>query len=62
MKNIKEVRSKLSEVFAGLQDGTITPAIATELNNAAGKIINTVRVELEYAELRKVKPKIPFLE
>lgn len=62
MKNINEVREQLSTVFAGLKDGTITPGVATELNNSVGKIINSVKVELEYYALRKEKPEIKFLE
>lgn len=62
MKNITEVRAQLSEVFEMLKSGAIQPGTATELNNAAGKIINSVKVELEYYALRKEKPEIPFLK
>jgi hypothetical protein len=62
MKNIKELRSELSKVFMGLKDGSVSAAVATELNNTAGKMINSVKVELEYASLCKVKPNIAFLE
>jgi hypothetical protein len=31
------------------------------MNNSAGKIINSLKVELEYFALRKEKPNIPFL-
>lgn len=62
MKNIRELRNALAEVFKGLQSGNVTPAVACELNNAAGKMINSCKVELEYAALCKVKPAIPFLE
>ena len=62
MKNIKEVREQLTEVFKDLRDGSLEPKVASELNNSAGKIINTLKVELEYFSLRKEKPKIKFLE
>lgn len=62
MKNITEVREQLSEVFAMLKAGSIQPGTATELNNAAGKIINSLKVELEYYSQRKEKPEIPFLD
>ena len=32
------------------------------MNNAAGKIIGTVKVELEYSHLRGEKPNIAFLD
>ena len=62
MQNIKQLRNELSNVFTGLKDGSIEPKTATEMNNAAGKIINTVKVQLEYAALRKEKPEIDFLD
>ena len=62
MHNIIEVREQLSEVFNELRNGSLEPKIAAELNNSAGKIINTLKVELEYYSLRKEKPKIKFLE
>lgn len=61
MKNINEVREQLSDVFTELKAGTLTPKEASELNNCAGKIINSAKVELEYYALRKEKPEIRFL-
>lgn len=62
MKNIKELRSELSGIFAGLKNGTLDVKVASEMNNSAGKIINTVRAELEYSALSGEKRKIDFLE
>lgn len=62
MKNIEELRSELANIFNGLKSGDVEPKVAAELNNSAGKMINTVKVELEYAALRKKQPKIDFLE
>ena len=62
MKNITDLRKELITVFDGLKHGALTPAVATELNNAAGKIIATVKVQLEYSTLREEKPCIPFLK
>ena len=61
MKNIEEVRAELAAVFRGLKDGTIDTKVAGELTNCAGKIINTLKVELEFAAQRKETPNIPFL-
>lgn len=61
MKNVIQLRSELCEVFDGLRAGTIECPRAKEIVNAAGKIINTVRIELEYAALRKETPVIEFL-
>lgn len=62
MKNIQEVRAELAAVFKGLKDGTVDTKVAGELNNCAGKIINTLKVELEFAALRKESPSIPFMQ
>lgn len=61
MKNITELRDELAAVFAGLKNGTLEHTQAAEMNNAAGKIINTVKVQLEYATMRKEEPNIPFM-
>lgn len=61
MRNIDTLRDQAYDVFEGLRNGTVDPKAAVEMNNAVGKIINTVKVELEYAELSKTTPNIPFL-
>ena len=61
MKNITELRDELAAVFAGLKNGTLEPKQAVEMNTAAGKIINTVKVQLEYADMRGEEPNIPFM-
>jgi hypothetical protein len=61
MNNIVELRKELSSIFQGLLDGTVENKDACELNNTAGKIINTVKVQLVYAALRKEMPDIAFL-
>lgn len=62
MQNIKELRDELAEVFTNLKKGKIENKTAAEMNNAAGKMINTVKLELEYSALNKSKKKIEFLE
>ena len=62
MKNTNELRGELVKVFNDLKSGAISPVIAGELNNAVGKIINSVKLDLEYAALRKEKPEINFLK
>lgn len=60
--NVAELRNELTKVFCELRSGTIELPRAAELNNTAGKILNTIRVELAKAALCGEKPKIPFLE
>lgn len=62
MKTINELRDELLCVFDSLKSGETDVKVAAEMNNTAGKIIGTVKVELEYAELKKEAPSIAFLE
>jgi len=61
MNNIIALRNELSAIFQGLLDGSVENKDAVELNNTAGKIINTIKVQLVYAALRKESPDIAFL-
>lgn len=61
MKNIVELRKELSQVVEDLKAKRIEPKTAKELNNAVGKVIASVKVQLEYAAMRKEKPRIGFL-
>lgn len=61
MQNVIQLREQLCEVFEELRNDIIEPANAKELVNAAGKIINSVKLELEYALMRKETPVIEFL-
>jgi hypothetical protein len=61
MKNVIELRNQLCEVFDEIRNSEIELNQAKELVNAAGKIINSVKLELEYAALRKETPIIEFL-
>lgn len=61
MKNVVDLRNELVAIFDQLKAREISHADAKELNNCAGKIINSVKVELEYAGLCKVTPNIAFL-
>ena len=48
-------------MFDKLRDGDMDLKQAAEINNTAGKIINTAKVQLAYAALRGEHPTIPFL-
>lgn len=61
MTTITDIRDQLIEVFNGLRDGTIDTKEAVEINNTAGKIINTAKVQIAYSALRGEAPYIPFL-
>jgi hypothetical protein len=62
MKNVTELRDQLSQVFTDLRGGSIKHTDAAELANIAGKMINSVKVQLDYYALRKQSPNIDFLK
>ena len=61
MQTIEEVRQEALKLFEGIRDGKIPHKEAKEMNNAIGKIVGTIRVQLDYAELREEIPNIDFL-
>ncbi len=61
MTTITDIRDQLIQVFNGLRDGTIDTKAAVEVNNTAGKIIGTAKVQLAYHAIRGESPVIPFL-
>lgn len=60
--NATELRKDLLTVYDQLRAGKIQPKDAKEINNTAGKIIASAKVQLEYAQLRDEKPEIDFLK
>lgn len=62
MTTITDIRNDLVNVFNRLRDGTMEAKDAVEINNTAGKIISSVKVQLAYAALRNEQPDIPFLK
>lgn len=62
MNNITELREATLAVINDLRDGKIPPSVAVEMNNAIGKACMTVKLQLEYAALRKEKPDIEFMK
>jgi hypothetical protein len=62
MTTITNIRDNLIEVFNGLRDGSIDAKDAVEINNTAGKIINSAKVQIAYSALRGEAPYIPFLD
>jgi len=62
VKNMNELRTKLSSVMDRVEKDKAFIPQAMEINNAAGKLIGTVRTELEYYKLRREKPpRMPFV-
>jgi len=62
MQNITELRKALTRNYAEMENGSMDLKLGSELCNVAGKIINSLKVELEYNSLMKNNKKIEFLE
>lgn len=62
MKNLDQVRDRLSTIFDQLESGEIDTKKAAEFANLAGKMINSAKVQVEYYALKKEVPSISFLD
>lgn len=60
--NITELRTVLCETIAAVRAKEITPDAAEAVSNASGKIVASLRVELEYRRMRGEVPVLPFIE
>jgi hypothetical protein len=60
--NIEQLRDQLLDVFLETRAGTTKHYVAKETTNTAGKILGSIKLELEYAAMRGEKPEIAFLD
>ena len=61
-QSINEIRAILCQVIEGVSSQTIRPDAAEAISNASGKIIASLRVELEYRRQRGERPEMPFIK
>ena len=61
MQNITELRTSLADNYESMKAKTMDLKMGKELANTAGKIINSLKVELEYNSMMDFKKEIPFL-
>lgn len=59
--SITGIRDHLLDVFNSLRNGTMDAKDAVEINNTAGKIISSLKVQLAYHAMRQERPEIEFL-
>ena len=62
MKNIIELRNEIIEVFDSLKSNKMDYKKAKELNHSAGKIMTSLKMQMEYSKLHKKKVKIEFMD
>ena len=61
VKTMDDLRMILSEQINRLKQGNTTAANVNAITNATGKILSTIKLEMEYAKLTGRKPIIPFI-
>jgi len=62
MKDIEALRDELATMYDKVKANKVDADQAKMLTNVAGKIIGSLRVELEYAALNGEEPDIKFLK
>lgn len=60
-KDITELRDQLLDAFDCVKTDPRRAMQVKEMSNAAGKVLGTVKAQLEYALLKGEEPDIPFL-
>ena len=58
---MNELRAVLADEIAKIREGTTTAAQVNAISNATGKILSTVRLEMEYYKLVGGTPNIPMM-
>jgi hypothetical protein len=62
MKNMNDIRAMLCEEIEALRNKETTPANVNAIVNATGKILSTIKLEMEYAKLAGKEPKMDFIQ
>ncbi len=61
INTVEELRNFMSEELERLRNKESTPASANAAANIAGKVMSSVKMELEYNKMVGASPSIPFL-
>lgn len=59
---LDDLRQVLSEAIRDLRAGTANPASVNALSNATGKILSSVKLEMEYAKATGRRPHIGLMK
>lgn len=60
--SLAQIRSILTDEIEQLRSGASSAAKVNAVSNATGKILSSVKLQMEYYRLRGVMPLIPMLE
>ena len=61
MKNVNEMRERITQIFDDLRNGKIGHQQAAQFANMVGKVINGHKAQVMYHSMREEKPYISFL-
>lgn len=61
IQTVNDLRSILAEEIGKIRAGTTTAANVNAIVNATGKILTSVKMELEYNKLHGKTPQVDFL-
>jgi len=61
-ENINDLRNILCDEIGKLRNGETTAANVNAVTNATGKILSTIKVQLEYAKLTGKEPDVDFVK
>lgn len=61
MQNIKQLRNSLVDNYEKMVSGEMELKTGKELANTAGKILLSLRIELEYNSMMQIKTPIEYL-
>ncbi len=59
--SLNDLRAILSDEITKIRNGRSTPATVNAVSNATGKILSSVKLEIEYHKLIGKTPTIPML-
>lgn len=59
--NIHELRASLSRTLEKVSNGELTPAAANAAANVSGKVLATIKMELDFSKASGYTPSIDFL-
>ena len=62
IKKLNELREILSDEIQKIRENKTTPANVNAITNATGKILTSIKLEMEYAKLLGKKPEIELME
>lgn len=60
--SVVELKTMLVDVLQKVAYGELTPASANSASNLAGKILQSVKMEMDYSKLQGVSPNLGFFE